>query len=59
MKLHILVLRLLISRTWTALKSSLVIFQTLITSAASLASVASATSLASTASTALFPQKTS
>ena len=46
----ILVLRLLISRTRMALKSSLLIFQTLKTSAASLTSVASATSLASTAS---------
>ena len=41
------------------LDDSVVIFQTLKTSAASLTSVASAASLASTASTALFPQKTS
>ena len=55
----ILVLRLLNSRTRMALKSSIVIFQTLKTSAASLPSLASSTSLASTASTAIFPQKTS
>ena len=41
------------------LDDSVVIFQALQTSAASLTSVASATSLASTASTAIFPQKTS
>ena len=59
---NILVLRLLNSRTRMTLKSSIVIFQALETTAASLtsaASVASATSLASTASTALFYQKTS
>ena len=41
------------------LDDSVVIFQALQTSAASLTSVASATSLASTASKAIFPQKTS
>ena len=41
------------------LDDSVVIFQALQTSAASLTSAASAASLASTASTALFPQKTS
>ena len=54
----ILVLRLLNSRTRITLKSSVVIFQALETSTASLTSVASAasaTSLASTASTAPFP----
>ena len=53
----ILVLRLLNSRTRITLKSSVVIFQALETSTASLTSVtsaASATSLASTASTAPF-----
>ena len=49
----------LISRILMTLKSSVVIYRTLKTSAASLTSAASATSLASTASTALFPQKTS
>ena len=59
---NFLVLRLLNSRTRITLKSSVVIFQALETSTASLTSVtsaASATSLASTASTALFPWKTS
>ena len=54
----ILVLRLLNSRTRITLKSSVVIFQALETSTASLTSVASAasaTSLASTASTASLP----
>ena len=55
----ILVLKLLNSRTRKTLKSSVVIFQALETSPASLTSVASATSLASTASKAQFPQKTS
>ena len=55
----ILVLKLLNSRTWMTLKTSLVFFQTLETSAASLTLAASATSMASTAFTALFPQKTS
>jgi hypothetical protein len=41
------------------LKSSVVIFWALETSASSLTSAASATSLAATASTAQFPQKTS
>ena len=45
------------SRSRMTLKSSVVIFRALETSAASLTSAASATSLASTASTALFPQK--
>ena len=52
----ILLLRLLNYRTWMTLKTSVVIFQALETSAASLTSAASATSLASTAS---FPQKMS
>ena len=56
---NILVLRLLNSRTRMTLKSSIVIFQALKTTAPSLTSAASATSLASTASTALFSQKTS
>ena len=47
------------SRSRMTLKSSVVIFWALETSAASLTSAASATSLASTASKALFPQKTS
>ena len=47
------------SRTMMTLKSSIMIFQALETTVASLTSVASATSLASTASTALFSQKTS
>jgi hypothetical protein len=51
----ILVLKLLNSRAWMTLKTSVVIFQTLETSAASLTLVASATSLASTA---LFCKKT-
>ena len=55
----ILVLKLLNSRSWIALKSSVVIFQVLQTSPALLTLVASATSLASTASTAQFHQKTS
>jgi hypothetical protein len=46
----ILVLKLLNSRTWKTLKSTVVIFQVLETSPASLTSAASATSLASTAS---------
>jgi hypothetical protein len=46
----ILVLKLLSSRTWKTLKSTVVIFQALKTSPASLTSAASATSLASTAS---------
>ena len=54
----ILVLKLLNSRTWKTLKSTVVIFQALKTSPASLTSAASATSLASTASKAQFPQKT-
>ena len=45
------------SRTWMTLKSSVVIFEPIETSAASVTSSASITSLASTASTALFPQK--
>ena len=52
-----LVLKLLNSRTWKTLKSTVVIFQALETSAASLTSAASATLLASTASKAQFPQK--
>jgi hypothetical protein len=55
----ILVLKLKNLRTWTTLKSSVVIFQALETPAASLTSAASATLLASTASKAQFPQKTS
>ena len=55
----ILVLKSMNSRTWTTLKSSVVIFQALETSAASLTSAASATLLVSTASEAQFPQKTS
>jgi hypothetical protein len=55
----ILVLRLLNSRTWKTQKSTVVIFQALEASPASLTSAASATSLASTASKAYFPQKTS
>ena len=55
----ILVLKLLNSRTKTTLKSSVVIFQALETSPASLTSVASVSSLASTASKVQFPQKTS
>ena len=55
----ILVLRLLNSRTWVTLKTSVVIFQPLETFLASLTSAASATSLASTAYKAQFPQKTS
>ena len=51
--------KLLNSRTWKTLKSSVVIFQALETSPASLTSAASATSLASTASKAQFSQKTS
>jgi len=51
-----LVLKLLNSRTWKTLKSTVVIFQALETSPASLTSAASATSLASTAQ---FTQKTS
>ena len=58
----ILVLKLLNSRTWMTPQSSIVIFQALETSAASLTSVSSASSLASTASTAstaFISQKTS
>ena len=55
----ILVLKLLNSRTWKTLKSTVVIFQVLETSPALLTSAASATSLASTVSRAQFPQKTS
>ena len=55
----ILVLKLLNSRTRKTLKSTVVIFQALETSPASLTSAASATSLASTASKAQFPQKLS
>ena len=55
----IFVLKLLNSSTWKILKSSVVVFQALETSPASLTSAASATSLASTASKAQFPQKTS
>ena len=55
----ILVLKSMNSRTWTTLKSSVVIFQALETLAASLTSAASATLLVSTASEAQFPQKTS
>jgi hypothetical protein len=54
-----LVLKLINSRTLTTLMSSVVIFQALETSAASLTSAASATLLASTASKAQFSQKTS
>jgi hypothetical protein len=50
----ILVLRLLNSRTWKTLKSTVVIFQALETSPASLTSAASVTSLASTPSKAQF-----
>ena len=57
--IEILVLKLLNSRSWITLKSSVGIFQALKTSPALLTLVASATSLASTASTAQFPQKTS
>ena len=46
------------SRSLTTLESSVVIFQALEASAASLTSAASATLLASTASKAQFPQKT-
>jgi hypothetical protein len=49
-KLVKLVLKLLNSRTWKTQKSTVVIFQALETSPASLTSAASATSLASTAS---------
>ena len=55
----ILVLKLLNSRTKTTLKSSVVIFQALETSPASLTLVASASLLASTASKVEFPQETS
>ena len=51
------VLKLLNSRIWKPLKSSVVIFQALETSSASLTSAASATSAASTASKCQFPQK--
>ena len=47
------------SRAWMTLKSSVVIFEPLETSAASLTLAASATSMASTASEALFHQRTS
>jgi hypothetical protein len=53
----ILVFKILNSRTWKTLKSSVVIFQALKTSSASLTSAASAISLASTASKCQFPQK--
>ena len=53
----IIILKLLNSRTWKTLKSSVVIFQALENSPASLTSAASATSLASTASKAQFPKK--
>ena len=46
----ILVLKILNSRTWKTQKSTVVVFQALETSPASLTSAASATSLASTAS---------
>ena len=55
----ILVLKLLNSRTKTTLKSSVVIFQALGASPATLTSVASVSSLASTVSKVQFPQKTS
>ena len=55
----ILDLKLLNSRIWRTLKSTVVVLQALETSPASLTSMASATSLASTASKAQFPQKTS
>ena len=47
------------SNAWMTLKSSVVIFRALKTSAASFTSATSTTSLALTASTGLFPQKTS
>jgi hypothetical protein len=53
------VLQLINSRSRMTLKSPVLIFQALETSAASLNSAASATSLASTALTALLPHKTS
>jgi hypothetical protein len=53
----IFVLKLMNSRFRMTLKSSVVIFRALETSAASLTPAASAISLASTASTALFSQK--
>ena len=53
----IFVLKLMNSRFRMTLKSSVVIFRALETSAALLTSAAKLTSLASTASTALFPQK--
>ena len=53
----IVVLKIINSRTKMTLQSSVVIFQALETSPASLTSVASATSLASTASKAQFPPK--
>ena len=53
------VLKLLNSRIWKPLKSSVVIFQALETFSASLTSAASATSAASTASKCQFPQKKS
>ena len=52
-------LKLMNSRTWMTLNSSVLIFQALETSAVSLTSAASATLLASTAFKAQFPQKTS
>ena len=55
----ILVLKLLNSRTWKTLKSTVVILQALKTSPAPLTSAASATSLASTASRAQFPPQIS
>jgi hypothetical protein len=55
----VFVIELIFSRSRMTLQSSVVIFQTLKTFAASLTSSAPATSLASTASTALFLQKIS
>ena len=51
------VLKLLNSRIWKTLKSSVVIFQALETSSASWTSAASATSVASTASKGQYPQE--
>jgi hypothetical protein len=53
----ILALKLLNSRTWKILKSTVLDFQALETSPASLTSEACDTSLASTASKAQFPKK--
>ena len=52
-----LVLKLMNSKTWKTLKSSVVIFQAKETSPASLTSATSATSLALTASKDQFPKK--